>query len=82
MISDQEANYIINALSGQNDTESRLADKYDVSIEDIEEVMINAGYERCEACDYWFESSELLDDLGEPVYQCAQCKTYGATNDS
>lgn len=65
---------IVNALAGQNHTEVELADKFGMSIEDVEQVMIDAGYERCESCDYWFEASETLGDDDEPLFQCKQCR--------
>lgn len=68
------ADCIVDALSGQNHTEVELADKYGISIEDVEQIMIDAGYERCESCDYWFEASETLGDNDEPLYTCKQCR--------
>ena len=66
--------HIIDALSDQNYTEMELSYKYNLQIEEIEEIMINAGYERCELCDYWFEMSEMLDENDEPIYKCIRCR--------
>lgn len=73
-ISDQIKSNIVNALSGQNSTECYLSDIYEISIEDIEQIMIDEGYERCEVCDYWFEASETLGENDEPLYSCKQCR--------
>lgn len=74
-LSPKEEIEIIDALLGNNHhTEATLSDKYGISIEDIEELMGNKGYERCEQCDYWYEWSEVLDDVGEITYVCQSCR--------
>lgn len=65
---------IIESLIGQNWTEVELSSKYDVTIEHIEELMVENGYERCEVCDYWFEMSETIDEDDEPTYCCESCR--------
>lgn len=70
-------NTIVDALLGQNHTESEIADTYNITVEQIEEIMVDAGCERCETCDYWFEASETIDENNEPTYQCESCRKYG-----
>ncbi len=67
-------NYIINALAGQNTNEARLADRFGISIEDVEEIMSNADYTRCVVCDLWFENHEFVDDDGDVHDSCCHCR--------
>ncbi len=73
-IPDEIKENVVNDLSGQNHTEMDMVDKYDISIEDAEEIMVEAGYERCELCDYWFETGEMVDENNQPLYECPQCR--------
>ncbi len=66
---------IVEKLVGQDHTEVSLSIEFKISIEEIEEIMVDAGYERCESCDYWFEASETLGENDEPLYKCQQCAT-------
>ncbi len=44
-----------------------------LSIEEIEEIMLDAGYERCPECDVWVECGELIDDNDEQC-SCESCR--------
>lgn len=68
-------NIIINALAGQTDTnEARLAERFCISVEDVEEIMSNAGYTRCVTCDLWFENHEFVDDDSDVHDTCRYCR--------
>ncbi len=41
-------------------------------MEDLEELMVDHGYERCPECEWWVECGELVDDDGEEKV-CAGC---------
>ena len=45
----------------------------DCTTEDVEEAMLDLNLEQCPSCDYWVESSELVDDDGN-VVPCEQCR--------
>lgn len=60
------------------DVVARLAGTADylidgLDIEDLEEIMAEAGYERCPECECWTEISELVDDESEPC-PCGGCR--------
>lgn len=57
---------------------SRLAGTSDylidgVSISEVEEVMAEAGYERCPDCEIWVEINDLVDEEDEPC-ACSSCR--------
>jgi hypothetical protein len=64
---------IVDMLSGQNYTELSVADKFEVTIEQVEQVMVDAGYERCVLCDHWYETYEFVDGDNEQRDTCDQC---------
>lgn len=72
-VSDEVVDCIVSCLAGQNHFDTDVASKYDVAIWMIEEIMVDAGYERCSACDHWFEAGELVDD-GCNGSVCEGCK--------
>jgi len=51
-------------------------DKFNLNCEpdDVEEAMLDENLERCHYCDWWMESSELVDESGE-VVGCDQCRS-------
>lgn len=59
---------VVDALVGASDAEFG-----DMSLEDIEAAICNAGYERCCECDYWCEAGELADEDGEEL-PCEACR--------
>lgn len=67
-MSDTLNSYIVNRLSGTSDY---LIDG--VSISEVEEVMADAGFERCPDCEVWVETSDLVDEDDEPCV-CSSCR--------
>lgn len=41
---------------------------------DVLEILLDENVDRCEECDTWVESSELVDDDGEYVGSCSSCR--------
>lgn len=65
---------IIKRLAGTaGDAEGILCDEYKITIEDIEEIMVDAGYERCSECEWWCEVGELVDENSD-VQPCESCR--------
>lgn len=44
-----------------------------VSISEVEEVMANAGYERCPECETWVEINDLVDEDDDECV-CSGCR--------
>jgi len=65
--------YIIITLADTCMLDNQLCDEIQTSLEHIEEVMTNAGYERCSECETWCETSELVDEESEPC-PCENCR--------
>ena len=49
-----------------------LCEKYDMDIEELEEALLNMNIERCDDCDWWFESC-LLHECKDGRWICPQC---------
>lgn len=64
---------IISTLIGTSSMDLNVIDEYEIEMEDIEELMLNNGYERCGDCGVWVESSELVDEEDEPRETCESC---------
>lgn len=64
---------IAHALLGTCETGVFQAEEYEVELQDIEEACLNQNVERCPVCDWWCESSELIDEEGN-VVGCDQCR--------
>jgi hypothetical protein len=67
-----------NALAGTADSVERAVemiglDPDDFEPDDLEVIAAEQGYERCEECDWWCETGELVDDDGE-VVPCESCR--------
>jgi hypothetical protein len=72
---------IVSKLAGTSGlSDSSVCDEYSISLEDLEELMLDARYERCSECDWWCEISELVDDDSEPC-PCESCRGGGRNAD-
>lgn len=49
-----------------------LCEKYDMDIEEMEEVLLNMNIERCADCEWWFESC-MLHECKSSRWICWQC---------
>lgn len=69
-LSDEQIDDIIYSLSG---TCMVMLSEYDYLKQDqINEIMANAGYERCWECKWWMETCELTDEECNAV-SCESC---------
>lgn len=59
---------IIEELRGTSMREGVVCDEYDLDLDDVEEAMVKAGYDRCSVCGVWCETGELDGD-----YACESC---------
>lgn len=73
MITEEVKQAVISKLAGSAMGETSLCDECGVSMEDLEEIMTDAGYERCSECEWWCECGELLDDDSN-VVACESCR--------
>ena len=50
-------------------------ERFDIAleVEDLEDMLLDLGIERCPDCGWWMESSELVDEDSE-VVGCDQCR--------
>lgn len=55
------------------DQDDELDALRDCSIDDLEDMVISKNVERCDGCDWWFESGDLVDENNEPV-GCEDCR--------
>ncbi len=68
---------IRDALEGTPASIESVLDKLElldvVSIEEVEEGLLDLNLERCKGCDWWFESGELVNGAGD-VVGCGDCR--------
>ena len=70
----EEIDQITQKLSGTSGIyDSGICEEHGISNEELEELMVDAGYERCSECEWWCETSELVDDESEPC-PCDSCR--------
>lgn len=73
MISDENRGRIVSMLQGQNYTETEVCEAIGIELEDVEDIMLDEGFDRCPVCDYWFEAGEFIEQDGGGVYYCPSC---------
>ena len=61
-LTEKQENAIVLRLMNTSIQDLRICDDYEVDLEDVEEVMVNAGWERCSVCDVWTEVGSLNAD--------------------
>ena len=60
---------------------AEIADRFDLDIDEVEEVLLDANIERCSLCGWWYESGELTPDEDTEEYSddlvglCQDCRT-------
>jgi len=47
---------------GTCDSPAALSDRFDVSVEDVEDRLLDWNVETCPACGWWVDSAELAED--------------------
>ena len=63
-------NYLANTCNSEFDAEERFG----VEADDIIDIILEAGYERCCFCDFWQEKRDLTEDEDGIQYVCEDCK--------
>lgn len=68
----QDEAKIVDRVAHQGDGEAWAMQVYGIELEQIEELMEDANYERCPECGNWVEAGELSGDDSEdrPCYNC------------
>lgn len=64
---------IVDNVAHRGDGDSWAMQVYDLEVEDIDNIMADANYERCPECHGWVEAGELADDdcNSRPCYNCS-----------
>ena len=65
---------IVDLLTGYADGEQKALERFDLTIEEVEDVALNNGLERCPTCDCWVPAYELVDDDNEVRDECEDCR--------
>lgn len=72
---DEQLRKIAEHLEGTCSLISSVLDKLELDFDpsDVEDRLLSLNVERCSGCDWWMESSDLVDADGE-VVGCDQCR--------
>lgn len=73
-LTEDQKQKIADRLSGTSGSyDEKVLEEYGIEeIGDLEEIMGDMGYERCEGCGWWCENSELSEDEEEGL--CDDCR--------
>lgn len=70
-----EEDKIVNTISGYANGEEKAVEKFEIEFDDIPDIMLNAGYDKCPCCEWWVELWELIPiDEDEPDGYCENCR--------
>jgi hypothetical protein len=75
-LTSEQVREIASLLEGTcNSVESALErlDLEDVPVEEVEDRLLDVNLERCPICDWWVESSEIVNDNCE-IVGCESCR--------
>lgn len=73
-LSEEDKKKIVERLAGSAGIdESAICDEYGIELEDLEDLMVDSGYERCSECEWWCETGELVGEDCE-VQPCDSCR--------
>lgn len=61
------------AFGGTCASLGEIAERLSVDEDQVDDLMLDAGLERCQVCEWWCEVSELIGDDGLPV-PCESCR--------
>ena len=67
-----EKDKLVDDIAHCGDGEMRARQEYGLEVTELEEFMLDHGYERCPKCEWFVECSELLDDNNQPTV-CSNC---------
>lgn len=75
-LSNEELSQIVDQVAHVGSGISWAMEEFDLSIDEIEEIMLDANYERCPECEWFVECGELIDANMEER-PCYDCQPYG-----
>ncbi|WP_027894484.1 hypothetical protein [Calidithermus chliarophilus] len=70
---DELKEQVVGLLEGTYGDEGAVAERFGLSLEQAEDIMLEANYERCPECGHWVECWELVDEDLEEV-PCLSCR--------
>ena len=72
-VPEEEVSKAVEDVYGYGDGDGKIMTKYGLDLAEVDEMMLDNGYERCKSCRNWTECGELVDEHGD-VTTCDQCK--------
>lgn len=73
MLTKKQKDEIVERLAGTSGTyDHTTAEEYGIEYEDVEEIMDDAGYFRCEECEWWCEDADRAEEA-EESNTCIDC---------
>ena len=54
--------------------ETEIAERFDLDIDDVLEVLLDVNIESCSGCGWWFDCGELVDEEGDLTGYCQDCR--------
>jgi hypothetical protein len=72
-LTEEQVSEIVDTVTGYANGYTSAMAQFDIEAEDLDELLANANIEKCDGCDWYFESGELIDD-NEEVVGCKDCR--------
>lgn len=73
-VDDATRSKIAETVAYQGDGERQVMEEHDLEIEQVEEIMLEEGFERCVVCQWWEEAGALVDKGDAAGYQHEDCR--------
>lgn len=64
---------VVSNLEGTCSKVEQIAEELGITEDDVLNIMLDEGYERCSVCDWWCETGELVDEYGN-IVPCEGCR--------
>ena len=64
---------IISYLADTCNSELEAEERFGIDVDDVIEIILESGYERCAMCDYWQHKRHLVEDEDGIQYICKDC---------
>jgi hypothetical protein len=74
-LTEQEISQIVDRVAHQGDGMGWAMGTFDLEIDEIEDIMLEANYERCPECGWFVECGELVD-ANMNSRPCSDCKPW------
>ena len=71
-LTEKQIGEIVDRVAHQGDGLGWAMGNFDLEVDEIEDIMADANYERCPECGWFKECGELVDAEGEPR-ACSEC---------